>query len=568
MCFVDVRARGRAALLLVLAALCACRPAREVGAPRDEEVAPADEVVAPRGPQEADRWLGVDRAATFADHVARLRATAVTSAAGFARLGTSWDDELAVVAGRYRDAVTADDAYLALVALQNSLHDGHAFLRVDEALVPQAPRVALPLSVRVERRPGEGRAHYVVRAGGAVAAGSEIVAVDGVTLARIERAHLTWFPGGSSPEALQLDVARWLAARDPRREPTPAAGTATTLLVRRDDGSEETQTLTWQERDDDGPGCPPFAERCAPDDDGDYAAAPTFEGLGACVYATDDPATRVVRYRTLLMPDSYNDDERACLQQKLPALSYDLTLDDADALGPRGLLQLDQGALLDHLARAGVERVLFDVRENTGGDFDPVFFGAFTSGRYAQPRKSFVYTPYFRDDPARIAAARPYVALLDGWPIDDGAARIEQHLRDHPDAATSPPIPFYCQSPACADGEEFLTSQSNIVFRAVVLTGPRCFSACDDFVAILRDNDIAPTLGEPTGAGDSPYGFDVLLPLHNGATAALHVTVGVSHHPGTQIPLEGHPTLPDVPLPPTRENRGRYVEAALAAAPW
>jgi hypothetical protein len=336
-----------------------------------------------------------------------------------------------------------------------------------------------------------------------------------------------------------------------------------------DGGTEQAVTLTWQAVPADDLPCPPYADACAPDADGDYDATPTFEGLGACVYATDDPTTRVVRYHTLWTPETYDPVERACLARKLPRLSYRLTLDEADASGPRGLLRRDQGELLDHLARAGVQRVLFDVRENTGGDFDPVFFGAFTAADYAQPKKSFVYGPWFRASPERIADAHVYVALLDGRPVDDGPARIEQHLRDHPASARSPPLPFYCQTPACAEDEAVLASRSNIVFRAAVLTGPRCFSACDDFVAILRDNGIAPTLGQPTAAGDAPYAFDTTLPLADGSTAVLRLTVGVSFHPGSlDVPLEGHPGPVDVPLPPSSTNRGGVVAEALARVPW
>jgi hypothetical protein len=519
---------------------------------------------------EADRWLGVDRGATFAAHVDHIRGIASVSADGLARLGTTWQRELDDVEGRYRAAQTRDDAYYALVALKNSLHDGHAFVVVD-ALAPTSPVVALPLSVRVEHDSNDDSddVRYVVRDAGPIPAGAVVVAIDDLPVDQWERAHRPWFAGGSSPDGLREDIARWLTQRDPAREPAPAPETTARLRVRDDGGGEQEFTLTWQAVvDDDELHCPPYADVCAPDADGDYAAEPTFQGLGACVYATDDPTTRVVRYHSLWTPETLDPVERACLERKLPFLSYRLTLDEADASGPRGLLVRDQGELLDHLARNGVQRVLFDVRENVGGDFDPVFFGAFTADDYAQPKKSFVYGPYFRAAPERIADANVYVALLSGAPVDDGAARIEQHLRDNPDSETSPPLPFYCQTPACDDEEAILSSRSNVVFRAAVLTGPRCFSACDDFVAILHDNGIAPTIGQPTGAGDAPYSFDTTLPLADGTTAELHLTVGVSFHPGTELPLEGHPTTIDVPLLPSAQNRGGFVAAALANVPW
>jgi hypothetical protein len=514
--------------------------------------------------READRWLGVDRRATFAAHVELISSMTIPSAAGLARLGTRWEDELVEVERRYIDAATRDDAYLALVALKNSLHDGHAFIDV-EALRPTMPIVAIPLKVRVESEADEVR--YVVLPGGPIPAGGVVVAIDDLPASSWEQAHRTWFAGGSSPEGLREDVGRWLGRRDPTREPAPQPGTTTTVRVRHDDG-EQAYTLVWAAVEEDALPCPPFADVCAPDEGGDYTQAPLFQGLGACVYATDDPTTRVVRYHSLLTPETFDPIDRDCLERKLPHLSYRLTLEEADATGPRGLLLRDQGELLDHLARTGVQGVLFDVRENLGGDFDPVFFGAFTDGTYEQPKKSFVSTSHFRDDPSRIADANVFVALLSGEPLSDGAARIEQSLRENPQLERSPPLPFYCQTRACQADEAVFTSQSNIVFRAAVLTGPRCFSACDDFVAIFHDNGIAPTIGQPTAAGDAPYTFDTTLPLADGSAGALRLTVGVSFHPGTTIPLEGHPTVVDVPLSPTAGNRGGFVAAALARVPW
>lgn len=515
-------------------------------------------------PPEADRWLGVDRRATFRTHVEHISAIMTPSVAGLARLGTRWEDELVEVERRYVEAATSDEAYLALVGLKNSLHDGHAFIDVPEWR-PTAPIVEVPLTIRVELDDDELR--YVVQDGGPIPAGSVVIAVDGVPASAWERLHRPWFAGGSSPEGLREDIARWLGRRDPTREPVPLPGTPFIVRVRHNDVEEEF-SLQWQAAAQDGLPCPPFAVRCAPDEYGDYAGEPLFEGIGACVYGTNEPTTRVVRYHSLLTPETLDPIERACFERKLPHLSYGLTINEADAIGPRGLLMRDQGELLDHLARAGVQRVLFDVRENLGGDFDPIFFGAFTDGAYEQPKKSFVFSPYFREDPARVADANVYVALLSGEPLPDGAARIEQSLRETPQRERSPPLPFYCQTRRCEPDESTLTSQSNILFRAAVLTGPRCFSACDDFVAIFHDNGIAPTIGQPTAAGDAPYTFDTALPLADGSSVALRLTVGVSFHPGTEIPLEGHPTVVDVPLSPSAENRGAFVDAALARVPW
>ena len=94
-------------------------------------------------PSEADQWLGVDRAATFRAHVEQLDAIEVRSEASLARLGTTWEHELVEVEKLYREAKTPAEAYYALLALTNSFHDGHAFLRVD-GLEPTSPEVTGP----------------------------------------------------------------------------------------------------------------------------------------------------------------------------------------------------------------------------------------------------------------------------------------------------------------------------------------------------------------------------------------------------------------------------------------
>jgi hypothetical protein len=548
---IPIRLSGLAACALSLVCACASEPGAGDGVGRSS-------------PNDADQWLGVDRGASFLAHVAQIRAIEVISEASLGRLGTTWERELGDVERMYRDARTADQAYYALVALANSFHDGHAYFRIDE-LEPAGPEVTLPFSVRVEYV--DGVARYIVRPGGSLPAGAEVLELDGRAVGRLEGEWRRWFPG-NSPEGLREGLAQWMSTRSPRREPSPTAGSTTTIIAQSPGGPRTPFTLTWKANTKDGVSCPPYADPCAPDADGEYADPPSYVGLGYCVYGTPQEGTRIVRYRTFYAPDTSDPTERACLAKKLPSLSYELTLAESDRSGPRGLLQRDQGELLDHLARRAVRRVLFDVRENTGGDFDPGFFGAFTSGSYAQPLKRFVYKPWFREDASRIRQANVFVALLDGSPVDSGAAAIEDFLRKNPSSEASPPLPFYCQTQACAEAEARLESRSNVVFAAALLVGPKCFSACDDFVSIFRDNGLARTIGQPSGAGDSPYSYDVDLPLAGQRVARAHLTVGVSFHPGTGVPLEGHPAFIDVPLPPTAENRGRYVAEALARAPF
>jgi hypothetical protein len=85
----------------------------------------------------------------------------------------------------------------------------------------------------------------------------------------------------------------------------------------------------------------------------------------------------------------------------------------------------------------------------------------------------------------------------------------------------------------------------------------------------MKDNGIARTAGTPSAGADSPLRYWAALPLANGESVDLVVTVGVTDRPGSSDSvLEGSPPAIDFPVAATAQNRGRYLDAVLAAIAW
>ncbi len=535
----DRASRDRAALrwlVPVLLCLCACGddgPDR-ADAMADGDAAPDADTDA-RTPLPADRWLGTDRAATFDRWLAAIRGVHHVSEDAFARLGTTLDAEVARSRARFLTASGDEAAYYAIVSLVAALHDAHVELHhfgapgrrdLPDVLVPDEPTVFVRANIRAER---EGdHTTYAVSAE-SIAPGAELLAVDGISIDELEDRLREWYRL-HSPEGLRDFVASWVTYRDPRALPAPSPGDQLTLRVRTASGDEEDATLTWeaiaQTRGLPGPPrcCETFGSSEAATD---YERRTPFaSGEQWCAYDVD--AVTVVR-----------------------ACSF--------AYVDRDALVRDQQAMLDAIEVRAPARVLFDVRENGGGDFDPVFFGAFTDRSYAIPLKRFYFGPALREDPGLLDRA---IVFLERVP--DPIALLEGELARGEDFSRA--FPFFCRTAACEATEATYEGRGLPTYEVAVLTGPGCASSCDDFVSILRDNAIASTVGVPSAGADSPFRYVLELALADGTTFDLVVTAGVSERPGGTTILEGHPPPIDVEVAQVRENRGNYLSDAVARA--
>jgi hypothetical protein len=210
----------------------------------------------------------------------------------------------------------------------------------------------------------------------------------------------------------------------------------------------------------------------------------------------------------------------------------------------------DQASLLAALRDSGASNVLFDVRENGGGSFDPAFFSAFTDRAYAIPMKRLFFAPGLRANPKQMSQVTMFFD-----PMTNAQQTLTQDMLQHPAAKYSIAYPFFCQTADCTPDEAtYPPGDSPPPWTVAVLTGPFCVSACDDFVSIIKDNGMGTLVGMPTASGDAPFQYPLPITFANGVTVDLTLTIGDSLRPNTTTILEGHPAAIDVPLPPTADN--------------
>jgi hypothetical protein len=537
------------------------------------------------GGGEADRFLGKDRDRFFDDLVAAIDGLQVGSAPGLKRLGLSWSEALASTRARFRTARTAADVYYALLALQRSFHDVHSRFELGpgELAVPGGPAVALPIRLRAEYPSGAaGPVEYVVTAvepaeAASIAIGSRLVSLDGRPVAELERELVAWLRG-SSPEALRESVARWLTRRHPVELPAPPLGSTVTLqLLPPQGGQTYERTLTWREpKPTSAPLDPCLAGVAAFYRSAEEypARQPELVGINLCVYPGGDPQTRVVRWFSFFyeFSDVSGGDPGLqglpSLRERLKHTSFKIAESELPFLPgekpPSGridaialsLMEIDR--LFAHLGPQGAKRLLIDLRENGGGNFDPSWVAPFSG----KPFKQLATEVHFR------AGLRATPTLLDQAEGGPQAQLAKAYLLAHPTAEKSPLYPFICRSSSCAPAEIDVPGAPQPYAAAVVLlTGPDCVSSCDNYVSLIRDNGLGKLAGLPPRGGDSPVRLPLVRSLQNGQPFSFVLTVAVNYRPGGQV-LEGNPPAPDFPVAPSASNRGKYLEAVLSAVAW
>jgi hypothetical protein len=208
-----------------------------------------------------------------------------------------------------------------------------------------------------------------------------------------------------------------------------------------------------------------------------------------------------------------------------------------------------------------VDHVLIDVRENNGGNVAPSLYALFAVNPFTTTIKRMYLAPTFHDDPKKIADVLFLAPTLEG--------RVEAELNAAPSSDYSQDMPPACISTSCSISDATFPASAGPHPRAIVLAGPTCVSACDQFLSVMHGNQIAELAGMPASAGDSPLRYWTTLTLADRTAFDMTCTVGVSEAPGSggQV-LEGHPTPIDFPVYPNVANRGHYLDAVLSEVDW
>ncbi|MGE0171279.1 MAG: S41 family peptidase [Oligoflexales bacterium] len=108
--------------------------------------------------------------------------------------------------------------------------------------------------------------------------------------------------------------------------------------------------------------------------------------------------------------------------------------------------------------------------------------------------------------------------------------------------------------------EEVKPAGTRYANPVVVLTSPRCFSACDTFVSGMKLNNLATIVGEATGGGT---GTPLSIDLDSGNSIRYSVLNGRTI---LDTPIEGHGTDPDIYIAPTATSRQQGLDIQLEEA--
>lgn len=459
------------------------------------------------------------------------------------RINTNWEKELIKSKAHFLTAQTKEDVYYALLSLKNSFHDYHSKPLIDPDLRPPDGRAELPIKFQPIFK--DGAIQYIVKSSSisAIKSGFILKELDGQNPQQLEDYFLEW-TNTTSPEATNLLVANWLSKRDSRDLPIPVEGTkARFVFIDPKSHTPIATELIWLSKKTE-----PKPEGCL---DGEFSAdykdyKPQFKGINFCIFI-NIKGYFIIKYFSFYY-DFNNDIPR--LWKKLLGLSYkpkELNNQQPDSIA---ISTQDQKYLEQLLKKYKPKKVLIDVRENYGGDVFPNFIRLFSRKPFSLLKRQVLLSEYMKSHPN---------FLLESLQLGDAEMKPITLKAQEKGEKLSPLFPFFCLTPKCQIEEAtYQPEPYTKKFKVFVLAGPRCVSACDQFVAIMKDNGIAKIVGLPTNGGHSPFRAFLPLSLKNNSVVKIRITTGEGYRPNGE-PLEGNPAQPDIRI----EFQDNYLLKAL-----
>ena len=445
------------------------------------------------------------------------------------------------------------DVYYAILALQRSFHDGHSQLRADD-LVPQKPSVRLPLKF-VPRFDGKNWIYKVEQSlTPEIPVNSILISVDDQDSSTLEKNFVRW-NRNSSLESLRISLANWLSSRNPVNYPSPDVGDVIKLRIKipGKDGIQETK-LIWKERES-VIWTKEKATKCGEPlpNDSDYTEFKIeFVGLKYCVYSSKRSDTKIIRYFSF----DYFFENSAELWNRIALISYKPSLLTDNNPDEYSLARLDQKKLIDWLKNKKLKKVFLDLRENGGGGLFFNLPAAFASKPFKSTYLKLWLGPALR--------THPELLLNMMTPSQEQIEIYKKALISKTPSEFSPVLPFFCTSNECDFNEATISATGELKhIELIVISGPECYSSCDQNVAIFKTNGIAKLAGMPTAAGSSPSRIDSKFKLNNGSFFTMSLTTVVTLLPNGEV-LEGNPVPLDILLYPSTKNKFNYLKSVMA----
>ncbi len=445
--------------------------------------------------------------------------------------------EMEAVRGEVVNASTAEELWYALTKLSNARRDSHLYLTPVEGGLPAPglPEARAPVHVLPDYGDPDRPSFFVAGVdpahAGDVRTGDLIVRVNGRDAGDVVDAFRPW-TRHSSPQGLLWNVARDL----PLRLPTTASwmyGETLDLELQRDSGARFTASLPY---------LPPEEVEIRMGEDELY------------------PGFRTVMERFnfhVLRPD----DGRPIVLLQWLDFEYELIQDVQDLMEyaeAEGIL--DHMLVIDVTDSSGGSRGAYAIQRLVSEPFRTTFGNIRVSDAAAEMIRAWAEEPDIEDAP-EIFGLNESRSWLHEWARTEGLDAVERGL----DYTRATPFKL-AHLPRDSDG---ILQPAPVHFSGsvAIIGGPRGGSHLDQFVSMFADNDLAFTIGMPTGGYSNTWEAEEVLHLPGDGRPLVRFMWNVGHtlRPNGEI-LEGNAVQPEVYVPLTRENFRTYHRDLLNAA--
>jgi hypothetical protein len=436
-------------------------------------------------------------------------------------------------------ATTEEELYYALTRLSNARRDSHLYITpVDGGLAPpRLPEARAPIHVLPDYSDMDAPSFFVAGVdaglldGADVQIGDLIVRVNGRTAAEYVETFRAW-TRHSSAQGLYWNLARDLPLRLPATAPW-MYGEALELELERSSGERVMASLPY---------LPPAQVEIALGESELYPGfSPVLERFNFNVLRPDDGRPIVLL--------QWLDFEFELIQDVMDLMEY------AEAEGI-----LDHMMVIDVTDSSGGSRGAYAIQRLVSEPFRTTYGNIRVSDAAEMMIREWADEPDDMDAPD-IFGLNESGSWLHEWARTEGLAAVERG--DDYTRAT----PFkLAHLPMDSDG---IIAPAPVHFTGpiAIIGGPRGGSHLDQFVSMFADNDLAFTIGMPTGGYSNTWEAEevLTLPGSDRPLALFMWNVGHTLRPNGEI-LEGNAVQPEVYVPLTRENFRTYHRDLLRAA--
>ena len=450
-------------------------------------------------------------------------------------------EEMAALRSDVVAASTEEELFYALVKLSNARRDHHLEVTtVPGGLeVPPVADVRAPITVLPDYSDPARPAFFIASVdadapgieGEVPSPGELIVAVNGRSIPQYVEAFRPWVVHSSIP-GLYWDMARDMPLRPPYVAPWMYEDRLT-LELERGSGLRHTVSLPYLD--------PADLEIPA-------AEEPIYPGFRVALERFDF---------NVLLPE----DGRPIVLLQWFDFEDGLIQDVVD------LMELAQHeGLLNHT-------LVIDVTDSSGGSRGAYAIQRLVDRPFRTTFGNIRLSDAGADLIGRWASSEPDAAAPDVFGLNESGSWLIEWARADATAALergdeyTASVPFkLAHLPKDSDG---VLQPAPVHFSApiAILSGPRGGSHLDQFVSMFVDNDLASTVGMPTGGYSNTWEADEVLTMPGSGQPLVRFMWNVGHtfRPNGEI-LEGNPPVPHRWIPLARDNYAEYHAILLDAA--